>query len=352
MSAPRDDGLGPARCAALRAWLAPRVPGFEGPILEAIRFPSGQSNPTWRLTTAAGTWVLRTRPAPAADAPTGAHALGREFRIVHALRDSGLPLPRMLALCEDESVIGRAFSLMTYVAGRTFEEPSLPGTDPASRRAIHADMMRVLARLHAIDPSRADLAGLARPGRFLDRQLARWTAQYRATADRAIPEMEALIAWLPRNLPDDDAPPRLLHGDFKAGNMVFDAHQPRVVALLDWELAALGDPRADLARHLGAWHVELPHFQGLGGADLAALGIPTADEQLHTYCEAAGLARAPAMDAWFAFDFFRLACITQGLLARVRSGTADAARAGGRRPEPLAELGWRFAQRAEGRGAG
>ncbi|WP_164962367.1 phosphotransferase [Rubrivivax sp. JA1026] len=340
--------------AALERWLAHEQPGFQGP-LSVEQFKGGQSNPTYKLVTPGGAWVMRTKPGPAAKLLPSAHAIEREFRVMQALAATEVPVPRMVALCEDESVIGRAFYLMGFVEGRVFWEQSLPGMTPAERAAIYDESNRVIAALHRVDVAAAGLADYGRPGSYFERQIARWSKQYQASVTEPIAEMDRLIDWLPAHLPAsarDETQVSVVHGDFRLDNLVFAPDAPRVVAVLDWELSTLGHPLADFSYHCMAWHIPPGTFRGIGGLDLAALGIPTEAEYVRRYAERTGRADPDTLmadwDFYLAYNLFRLASITQGIAKRVVDGTASSAqaKATGAATRPLAEMAWLFASRA------
>ncbi|MBG6082808.1 aminoglycoside phosphotransferase (APT) family kinase protein [Rubrivivax gelatinosus] len=340
--------------AALERWLAHELPGFQGP-LSVEQFKGGQSNPTYKLVTPGGAWVMRSKPGPAAKLLPSAHAIEREYRVMQALAATAVPVPRMVALCEDEAVIGRAFYLMDFVAGRVLWDPALPGMSPAERAAIHDEANRVIAALHTVDVAAVGLADYGRPGNYFERQIARWSKQYQASVTEPIAEMDRLIDWLPQHLPAgarDERQVAVVHGDFRLDNLVFAPDAPRVVAVLDWELSTLGHPLADFSYHCMAWHIPPGMFRGLGGLDLAALGIPSEADYLRRYCERTGRSDAEALMAdwnfYLAYNLFRLASITQGIAKRVVDGTASSAqaKATGAATRPLAELAWRFASQA------
>lgn len=340
--------------AALERWLAHELPGFQGP-LTVEQFKGGQSNPTYKLVTPGGAWVMRSKPGPAAKLLPSAHAIEREYRVMQALAATAVPVPRMVALCEDEAVIGRAFYLMDFVAGRVLWDPALPGMSPAERAAIHDEANRVIAALHTVDVAAVGLADYGRPGNYFERQIARWSKQYQASVTEPIAEMDRLIDWLPRQLPAgarDERQVAVVHGDFRLDNLVFAPDAPRVVAVLDWELSTLGHPLADFSYHCMAWHIPPGMFRGLGGLDLAALGIPSEADYVRRYCERTGRADPEALMAdwnfYLAYNLFRLASITQGIAKRVVDGTASSAqaKATGAATRPLAELAWRFASQA------
>ncbi len=332
---------------ALAEWLAGRVDGLAGP-LRLTKFAGGQSNPTYRVDSAERTCVLRCKPGPAATLLPSAHAIEREYRVMQALQGSAVPLPSTLALCEDEAVIGRVFYLMDFVPGRCFDDNSLPGVAPVQRGLLYDEANRVLAALHALDPAALGLADFGKAAGFLPRQIARWTAQYHASATGRIAAMDALIDWLPAHLPDglDEAVPRLLHGDFKLDNLVFHPTEPRVLAVLDWELATLGPPVVDLAYHCLMWRIAPGLLHGLHGLDLAGLGIPDETAYLAAYAARRDMAIGPAWSYCLAYNFFRLAAIFQGIASRAAAGRASHARAGefGRQAEVMAGAGWAIAR--------
>ncbi len=334
--------------AALERYLAATVPDFGGP-LKIEQFKGGQSNPTYKLTAGESSYVLRRKP-PGTLLPS-AHAIDREYRVIRALAGSEVPVARAHCLCLDETVIGTPFYLMDFVAGRIFWDPLLPDASPGERRAIFAEMNRVIAGLHKVDFAAIGLADYGRPGNYLARQIDRWSRQYQASATEKIDAMDRLIDWLPRHIPPGERT-SLVHGDFRLDNMIFDRREPRVLALLDWELSTLGDPLADFAYHLMAWRLAPDEFRGLRGCDLAGLGIPSEDEYVATYLGANPALARPDDQAWdfyMAYNMFRMAGILQGVLARALAGNAASAQAleAGRRARPLAELAWKQVQ--EGR---
>ncbi len=343
--------------SALLAWLEARLPGFAGP-LEVTQFKGGQSNPTYLLRTPAAAFVMRAKPGPAAKLLPSAHAIEREFRVMGALHGRGVPVARMHLLCEDESVIGRAFYLMEYVQGRVFWDQSLPGMTPAQRGEIYDEMNRVIAALHSVDVAAAGLADYGKPGNYFDRQIGRWSKQYLASQTEAIEAMDQLLQWLPAHVPAsarDASQVSVVHGDFRLDNMIWHPTEPRVLAVLDWELSTLGHPLADFSYHCMAWHIPPGTFRGIGGLDLAALGIPPEREYVRRYCARTGRGDPDAVMAdwnfYLAYNLFRLASITQGIARRVLDGTAASAqaRATGAATRPLAEMAWAFAQAADKR---
>ena len=340
--------------AALEAWLGTHVPGFQGP-LTIEQFKGGQSNPTYKLITPARSYVMRSKPGPVAKLLPSAHAIEREFAVMKALAGSAVPVPRMLALCEDEAVIGRAFYVMEFIEGRVLWDQSLPGLANAERGAIYDEMNRVIAALHKVDFKAAGLADYGKPGNYFERQIGRWSKQYLASVTQPIEAMDRLIEWLPGHIPAsarDEREVSIVHGDFRLDNLVFHPSEPRVLAVLDWELSTLGHPLADFSYQCMSWHIETSGAaRGLGGQDLAALGIPDELSYVRRYCERTGRADVDAvMKDWnfyLAYNLFRIAAILQGIAKRVEAGTASSARAreAGAGARPMAELGWRFAQK-------
>jgi aminoglycoside phosphotransferase (APT) family kinase protein len=343
--------------AALTAWLEAHLAGFAGPVC-AEQFKGGQSNPTFKLITPRATYVLRAKPGPAAKLLPSAHAIEREYRVMAALRSQGVPVPEMLALCDDEAVIGRAFYIMGFIEGRVLWNQALPEAGRDERGAIYDEMNRVIAALHKVDVQAAGLADYGKPGNYFQRQIGRWGKQYVASLTSPGPQpidaMDRLIEWLPAHMPAsarDDSTVSVVHGDYRLDNLVFHATEPRVLAVLDWELSTLGHPLADFSYHCMAWHIPPGAFRGIGGLDHAALGIPVESEYVARYCERTGLTTPQELagdwNFYLAYNLFRMAAILQGIAKRVEDGTASStqakqAAAGAR---PLAELGWSFAQR-------
>ncbi|HPO18487.1 MAG TPA: phosphotransferase [Rubrivivax sp.] len=337
---------------ALQAYLQRELPGFAGP-LAVEQFKGGQSNPTYKLVTPTAAYVMRSKPGPVAKLLPSAHAIEREYRVMAALAGSGVPVPKMLLQCGDESVIGRAFYLMELVEGRVLWEQSLPGMAREQRAAIYDEMNRVIATLHRLDVGALGLADYGRPGNYFERQIARWTKQYQASITGPNDAMERLIEWLPRNIPAsarDEAMVSVVHGDFRLDNLIFHPSEPRVLAVLDWELSTIGHPLADFSYHCMSWHIPPGSFRGIGGLDLAALGIPSEDDYIRRYCERSGRGTPAALRAdwsfYLAYNLFRLAAILQGIAKRVEAGTAasEQARQSGAGARPLAQMGWRFAR--------
>jgi aminoglycoside phosphotransferase (APT) family kinase protein len=328
---------------ALERWMSANVSGFKGS-LTVEQFRGGQSNPTYRLVSPSGRYVLRRKP-PGKLLPS-AHAIDREHRVMTALGRVGLPVPPMFGLCEDDGIIGTAFFVMGFVEGRIFWDPLLPGLAPDARAGIFDAMNDTIARLHSIDPVAVGLGDYGRPGRYLDRQIARWSRQYRASETHPIPAMDRLIEWLPANVPQGDET-AIVHGDFRLDNLIFHPTEPRVIAILDWELSTLGHPLADFAYHAMAWRLEPSLFRGVQGADLEALGIPDEAAYLAAYCRRTGRAGISDWDFHIAYNMFRLAAILQGIMGRVVDGTATSehAREMGASARPVAEAGWATVER-------
>ena len=338
--------------ARLEQYLQAHLPGFAGP-LTVEQFKGGQSNPTYKLVTPARTYAMRSKPGPAARLLPSAHAIEREFKVMRALHGTGVPVPEMLVLCEDEAVIGRAFYLMEFVGGRVLWDQSLPSFDKAGRGPIYDEMNRVIAALHSVDPVAVGLGDYGKPGNYFERQIGRWTKQYQASITEPIEAMDRLIEWLPAHIPAsarDDSRVSVVHGDYRLDNLVFHESEPRIVAVLDWELSTLGHPLADFSYHCMSWHIPPGSFRGIGGLDHARLGIPTEKEYVRRYCERTGLAEPEAVMAdwnfYLAYNLFRIAGILQGIAKRVEAGTASSAQArqSAAGARPLAEMGWRIAR--------
>jgi aminoglycoside phosphotransferase (APT) family kinase protein len=326
--------------AALEKFLDFRISGVE-------QFKGGQSNPTYRITAAGGkTYVLRRKP-PGKLLPS-AHAVEREYRVIRALHRTGFPVARPLALCEDEAVIGTAFYVMDCVEGRVLWDQALPGMSRSERAAIWDELNRVIAWLHSIDYRAVGLEDFGKPGNYIGRQIARWSKQYQASETEPIEAMNNLIAWLPKNIPPETGT-AVVHGDFRLDNVIYHAAEPRILAVLDWELSTLGDPLADFAYHCMSWHIPPGEFRGISGLDLPSLGIPTEKEYVARYCERTGRkAIDPShWDFYLAYNLFRIAAILQGIMKRVVDGTAASAHArdAGMRARPMAELGWKQAEK-------
>jgi aminoglycoside phosphotransferase (APT) family kinase protein len=337
--------------ARLEAFLALRITGFAGP-LNVRQFKGGQSNPTYLLETPARRYVLRRKP-PGKLLPS-AHAVDREFRVISALHAQAFPVAAPVIYCEDAGVAGTPFYVMDHVEGRVIWEPLIPDAEPSERAAVYDAMNATLARLHGFDPGAIGLADFGRGESYVARQVERWSKQYRASQTETIAEMERLIAWLPTHLPPP-APVRLVHGDYRLDNIILSPSRPKVLAVLDWELSTLGDPLADLAYHLMQWDMP-PSETGAGvgtllGHDLARLGIPSRSDYVAAYVERTGLDPRPHLPVYLAYNFFRLAAILQGIVGRVRDGTATSETAAAMAPlvRPLAVKAWEFAGEAGAR---
>jgi len=330
--------------AALERWLADNVDGFEGP-LAITQFKGGQSNPTYKLDAKSGRYVLRRKP-PGKLLPS-AHAVDREYKVMSALGAEGFPAPKMHGLCEDESLIGTAFYVMDFVDGRIFWDPYLPDLAPGDRAAIYDASNAALAHLHSIDYEKAGLGDYGKPGNYFDRQIGRWTKQYKAAETHEIKAMDALIEWLPAHAPQQDRT-SVVHGDFRLDNMIFHKTEPRVIAVLDWELSTLGDPLADFTYQLMQWRTPKDIRNGFLGVDLKSLGIPTEEEYVAAYCRRTGRDGIPKLDFYIAYNIFRLAGIAQGVYARSVQGNASNERAKelGALVEPMAEYALEIAKGA------
>ncbi len=298
---------------------------------------------------------MRTKPGPAAKLLPSAHAIEREFRVMQALRSTAVPVAQMILLCEDESVIGRAFYLMEHVEGRVLWDQALPTMTPQLRSAHYHELNRVIAELHCIDPSAVGLGDFGKPGNYFERQIGRWSKQYQASITRPIEAMDRLIEWLPSHIPPTariESRPCIVHGDFRLDNVIFHPTQARVLAVLDWELSTLGHPLADFSYHCMSWHIPHTLGRGIAGHNLAALGIPAETDYLHLYCERTGRQdEAQVREDWnfyLAYNLFRIAAILQGIAKRVEAGTAasEQARHASASAPDLAALAWSFAQHA------
>ena len=335
-------GTGPVREqhrfdeAALQRYMAKHVEGFTGR-LSVQQFRGGQSNPSYLLSAGDRRYVLRRKP-PGTLLPS-AHAVDREYRIISALQDSGVPVPRTYALSDDPSVVGTAFYIMEYVDGRIFWDAPLPGVAPGERAAIYEAAIETLARLHGVDYESAGLGGFGNPGNYFARQVSRWSRQYKASETETIAAMDRLIEWLPQNIPEDDTT-TIVHGDFQLSNLIFHPTEPRVVAVLDWELSTLGNPLADLAYHCLPWRLPPEPLDGINGLDITSMGLPTEDQRIESYRRRTGREQIDHWEFYMVFTMFRLAAIMQGIAARALEGTASSeqAVAQGQRARPLAEL--------------
>jgi len=328
--------------AALARWMQGRVEGFDG-TLAVEQFKGGQSNPTFLLTSGNRRYVLRRKPA--GTLLPSAHAVDREFRVISALQGTDVPVAQAQALCEDPAVIGTMFYVMDYVEGRVIWDPRLPEMTVDQRRAHYDELGRVIAALHRVDPAAVGLADYGKPGNYIARQVARWTQQYKAAETERIDAVEQLIEWLPAHIPPGDET-TIVHGDYRFDNVIFHPTEPRILAVLDWELSTLGHPLVDFAYHCMTWHMSAGEgSRGLAGVDLAALGIPTEAGYLQTYLQRTGRSADVSPDHWryfLVFNMFRLVGIVQGIMARALQGNASNAQAleTGKRARPLAEQAW------------
>lgn len=334
--------------AALQTYLEKQLPGFKGP-LSVESFKGGQSNPTFRLNTPSRSYVMRSKPGPVAKLLPSAHAIEREYRVIGALAKAAIPVPEVYCLCEDESIIGRAFYIMECVEGRVLWDQGLAGFTKPERGAIYDEMNRVMAALHTVDYQALGLGNFGKPGNYFSRQISRWTKQYQISETEHIEAMNRLIEWLPGAIPAGDEA-TVVHGDFRLDNLMFHPTEPRILAILDWELATIGHPLADFSYHCMSWHIEPGSFRGIAGLDLAALGIPAEQEYIQRYCERTGRDQAKVVEHWdfyIAYNMFRLAGILQGIMKRYLDGTAASAQAAnaGVQAKALAERGWQYAQR-------
>ncbi len=326
--------------AALEKYLNLKIEKIE-------QFKGGQSNPTYRLAASDGKkYVLRRKP-PGKLLPS-AHAVEREYRVIKALHPTGFPVAKPHVLCEDDSVIGTAFYVMDYVEGRVLWDPALPGMTREQRAAIWDEQNGVISQLHRVDYRAVGLEDFGKPGNYIGRQVERWSKQYRASETQRIEAMDNLIGWLPKNIPPE-AGTSVVHGDFRLDNTIFHPSEPRILAVLDWELSTLGDPLADFAYHCMSWHIPPDKFRGIAGLDLAQLGIPGESEYVAQYCRRTGRKAIDAShwDFYLAYNLFRIAAICQGIARRVLEGTAAStfAAEAATKTVPLADLGWRQAEK-------
>ncbi len=307
------------------------------------RLAGGQSNPTFKLSAGERRYVLRKKPP--GQLLASAHAVDREYRVMAALRNSAVPVPEVCLYSDDPAVVGTSFYLMEFLDGRVLIDQSLPGMSRTERGAIYGEMNRVIAALHGVNPEAVGLSDFGRAGNYFSRQITRWTRQYRESRTGDIPAMESLMEWLPEHIPAGDQTV-IVHGDYRLDNLVFHPTEPRIVGVLDWELATLGHPLADFAYHCMSWHIPADLWRGIGGLDLPALGIPSETDHVRRYCDATGAKALEHWDFYLAYNLFRIAAILQGIAKRALDGSAAASDAEqtGRKASPLAEIGWRFAQ--------
>ena len=352
---PQQDWVGTRDVAAkdrldetrLTEWMAANVAGFEGPIALS-RFKGGQSNPTYRIDTPTRAYVLRRKPF--GELLPSAHAVDREYRLIAALHPTGFPVATPYGLCTDDTVIGSMFYVMGLADGRNLWDGGLPGYELAERRGIYTAMIDTLATLHEVDQDAVGLGDYGRPGNYFERQVGRWTKQYRMAETETLPEMDRLIEFLPRTLPAQERT-AIVHGDYRIDNMIFEASRPKVLAVLDWELSTLGDPLADFSYFLMSWVTEPEGRSGVHGLDLPALGIPTLEEMIERYCAATGRSGVPDLNWYFSYNLFRLAGIVQGIKKRFLTGTASSPEAEqtAARVPGLAKAAWHFAELAGAR---
>jgi aminoglycoside phosphotransferase (APT) family kinase protein len=329
---------------ALHAWLEANVEGFAGP-LSLMQFKGGQSNPTYQLVTPNKKYVLRKKPS--GKLLPSAHAVDREYKVIAALHPTGFPVARPYALCDDDSVIGAMFYVMDMVEGRVLWNGALPDQLPEQRHAIYDAQVSTLAALHNVDVDAVGLSDYGKAGNYFARQIDRWSKQYKLSETETIDEMNKLIEWLPQTIPPGERT-SIVHGDYRLDNLILHENEPRVIAVLDWELSTLGDPLGDFTYYLMNWVMPHDGRAGLGGVDVAALGIPTQDEAVKLYCEQTGRDGIAQLDWYFSYNAFRLACILQGIAGRVRDGTAASAHATQMiaRIRPLASAAYHYAQKA------
>ena len=328
--------------ARLESWMREHIDGFRAP-LAAEQFEGGQSNPTYRLRSGAGSYVLRRKPL--GQLLPSAHAVDREYRVMRALAATKVPVPKVYALCEDDAVIGSAFYVMEFLEGRIFWDPRLPDLAPAERRAMFQSMNAVIAELHSLDYAAVGLAEFGRPGNYMARQVARWSRQYQASETEQQPAMDRLIEWLPCHLPPDGEP-RIVHGDYRIDNLIYHPTEPQVIGVLDWELSTIGDPLADFAYHVMTWRVTPELFRGLAGVDFTASGIPTEAEYVAAYCARTDRGQTPDWEFYMVYSLFRMAAIAQGIAKRAIDGTAASRDAHelGRVARPFGEQAWALAR--------
>ncbi len=332
--------------AALARYLADHLPAFREP-LTVRQFEGGQSNPTYHLQTAGGDYVLRKKP-PGHLLPS-AHQVDREYRVMTALSGSGVPVPPTSLMCADERVIGTPFFVMGCVEGRVFRQPHLPGVSAADRRAMYDDMVDVLARLHQVDVAAAGLGDYGKPGNYFARQVARWGRQYVAAKTDEIPAMDRLMAWLPEHIPPGDET-TIVHGDYRVENLIFHPAEPRIVAVVDWELSTLGHPLADLAYNCLTFHLPPEALGRVEAGDADRDGMPDEAAYIEAYCRRTGRTGIPGWHFYLAFSMFRLASILQGVYARGLQGNAASAHAlqRGAAARLIAERAWALACRGQG----
>ena len=340
-----DGTYGQFQLDVLTNWL--REQGIiEGHKLSCQPLTGGQSNPTFLLTNGSQQLVLRKKPPGVLLA--SAHAVDREYRVMQALQRSDVPVPKLYAFSDDLNIVGTPFYIMEFLKGRVMVDQSLPGMSRHERGAIYEEMNRVIAALHQVNPVDVGLETFGKPGNYFQRQIARWSRQYLEANTENIESLHALIQWLPENIPEGDQT-SIVHGDYRLDNIVFHPTEPRAIGLLDWELATLGHPMADFAYHCMSWHIPATLWRGIGGLDLAALGIPEEADYVKRYTAATGFAGLEHWDFYIAYNLFRMAAILQGIAKRAADGNASApdAKETGNKARPLADIGWKYAQRYE-----
>ncbi|MEQ8747233.1 phosphotransferase [Pyruvatibacter sp.] len=327
---------------ALEHWCRANVDGFAGP-LRVKQFQGGQSNPTFQLITPARKYVMRKKPP--GQLLASAHAVDREYTVMRALADTPVPVPRMYALCEDDSVVGTSFYIMENLEGRVFRDPTLPGMSADDQAAIYDEMNRVMAELHKVDHEAVGLGNYGRPGNYFDRQIARWIKQYRAAQTETIEAMENLIAWMPQHVPDEPSV-SIAHGDYRLENTMFHPTEPRMIAVLDWELSTIGHPLADLGYNSMLYHIDSPTMGSLTRIDYAASGIPREADYVAAYSRRVGRDGIENWPFYVGFSIFRLASIAQGVYKRGLDGNASSEKATqhGNVAHMLSDEAWRIVQ--------
>ncbi|MEJ6401954.1 phosphotransferase [Yoonia sp. 2307UL14-13] len=327
---------------SMTPWLSSHIAGFEGPVTVS-KFAGGQSNPTFKLSTPNGDYVLRRKPM--GPVLPSAHAVDREYRVIAALAKTDVPVPQVYALCTDESVIGSIFYVMEMVEGRVFWDPRLNDQSKADRTAIYDSMNQTIAAIHSVDPDSVGLSDFGRSENYLQRQVGLWTKQYQASITVENEAMDNIIRWLPNNVPDDELT-SIVHGDYRLDNVLMHPARPHAVAVLDWELSTIGNPLADLAYHMMAWRFAPTMFRGLAGVDLAALGIPDEQTYLAAYFDRTGLTMPDDWDFYIILSMFRIAAILQGVAKRAEAGNAADAQAKqiGAMAGPIAQQAWALVQ--------
>ena len=342
-SAGSDGTYGQFKLEVLEDWL--RAQGIvERSALSCQPLTGGQSNPTFLLTAGSQQLVLRKKPPGVLMA--SAHAVDREYRVMQALQTSDVPVPKLYAFSDDTEVVGTPFYIMEFLKGRVLVDQSLPGMNQAERGAVYNEMNRVIAALHQVDPAAVGLETFGKPGNYFQRQIARWSRQYLESNTENIASLHALIEWLPQNIPAGDQT-SIVHGDYRLDNLVLHPTEPRAIGLLDWELSTLGHPMADFAYHCMSWHIPATLWRGIDGLDLAALGIPSESAYVKRYTESTGFKGKEHWDFYIAYNLFRMAAILQGIATRAADGTSSAPDAieTGNKARPLADIGWKYAQR-------